>query len=210
MSMFSFIAKGGPVMIPILLGSVIGLTIVFERFWVLRKMDINTFDFTQDVFKLIKADKIKEAVALCEENSPHPLAAIYKVGIERRDLPISRLEKVMEQVGNNQVQNMERLLGLLVSIVSIEPLLGFLGTITGLIKAFMSWESAGANVSVSMLSAGIYQAMITTAAGLIIAIPLYLCYNYFISRIKYASNELNNHGIQLLELIEETKAKAKA
>jgi len=91
----------------------------------------------------------------------------------------------------------------LVSISSIEPLLGFLGTITGLIRAFMSWEQAGPNVTVSALAAGIYEAMITTAAGLIIAIPLYLCYNYFMSRIKVTANELTNHAIQLLEVIAE-------
>jgi biopolymer transport protein ExbB len=116
---------------------------------------------------------------------------------------------VLEQAGNNQVQKLEKFLGALVSIIGIEPLLGFLGTITGLIRAFMSWERAGANVTVSVLAGGIYEAMITTAAGLIIAIPLYLCYNYFISRIKFISNELSNHSIQLLEVIAETKEGSK-
>lgn len=204
-NMFDFVIKGGPVMIPIILGSIIGMTIVIDRFWVFRKMRLNAFDFVQDALKLIKMNKIKEAIALCENNNPHPLASIYKIGIERRNLNSSRLEKVMEQAGNNQVQKLEKFLGGLVSIISIEPLLGFLGTITGLINAFMSWEKAGADVSVNMLAGGIYQAMITTAAGLIIAIPLYLCYNYFISRIKYISNELTNHCIQFIEVIEEMK-----
>jgi biopolymer transport protein ExbB len=203
--MFNFIIKGGPIMWPIILGSIFGLAIVIERFWVFRGVKLDTFDFIQAVFKNIKEDKIKEALTLCEKNIENPLGAIFKVGIERRGLPLERLEKVLEQVGNNQIQKLEKFLGALVSIIGIEPLLGFLGTITGLIRAFMSWERAGANVTVSILAGGIYEAMITTAAGLIVAIPLYLSYNYFISRIKVISNELSNHCIQLLEVIAETK-----
>ena len=192
-------------MLPIILGSIFGLAIVIERFWVFRGMKLNTFDFIQAVFTDIKEGKIKDALALCDKHINHPLGVIFRIGIERRNLPLERLEKVLEQAGNNQIQKLEKFLGALVSIIGIEPLLGFLGTITGLIRAFMSWERAGANVTVSVLAGGIYEAMITTAAGLIIAIPLYLCYNYFISRIKVISNELSNHCIQLLEVIAETK-----
>ncbi|MFA5310878.1 MAG: MotA/TolQ/ExbB proton channel family protein [Candidatus Omnitrophota bacterium] len=203
--MFSFIVKGGLVMVPIILGSIIGLAIVIERFWVFRGMKLNTFDFIQSVFRNIKEGKIKEALSVCDRFIHHPLGVIFKIGIERRNLPLERLEKVLEQAGNNQIQKLEKYLGALVTIVGIEPLLGFLGTITGLIRAFMSWEQAGANVTVSVLAAGIYEAMLTTAAGLIVAIPLYLCYNYFISRIKFVSNELSNHCIQLLEVIAEAR-----
>ncbi|MDD5085536.1 MAG: MotA/TolQ/ExbB proton channel family protein [Candidatus Omnitrophica bacterium] len=203
--MYYLIVKGGPVMLPIILGSIIGLAIVIERFWIFGRMKLNTFEFAQQVFANLKAYKTKEAAELCDKNINHPLASIFKIGIERRNQPIERLEKILEQEGNNQIQRLERHLGTLISITSIEPLMGFLGTITGLIRAFMSWEKAGANVTVSILAAGIYEAMITTAAGLTIAIPLYLCYNYFISRIKITSNELTNYCIQLLEVIAETR-----
>lgn len=192
-------------MIPIILGSIIGVAIVLERFWAFRHMKLDTFGFIQEIFKDLKTSKIKNALDLCDRYIHHPLAVIFKIGIERRNLPLDRLERILEQTGNNQIQKLEKRLGTLVSIISIEPLLGFLGTITGLIRAFMSWEQAGANVTVSVLAAGIYEAMITTAAGLIIAIPLYLCYHYFIGRIKVVSNELTNHAIQFLEVIAETK-----
>jgi biopolymer transport protein ExbB len=192
-------------MFPIILGSIIGFAIVIERLWAFRQMRLNTFEFVQEIFKDLKASKVKSALELCNKYIPHPLAIVFKIGIERSNLPLERLEKILEQAGNNQIQKLEKFLGTLVSIISIEPLLGFLGTITGLIRAFMSWEQAGANVTVSVLAAGIYEAMITTAAGLIIAIPLYLCYHYFINRIKVTSNELTNHCIQLLEVIAETK-----
>jgi biopolymer transport protein ExbB len=207
--MFDLILKGGPLMAPIILGSVVGFAIVVEKFMELKSLKTDSYSFIQEVFHCLKANRVQMALDLCEENSKYPIAAVFKVGIERRYMAPQRLEKIMEQVGNNQIQKVERYLGAMASIISIEPLLGFLGTITGLIQAFMSWERAGANITVSALAAGIYQAMITTAAGLAIAIPLFLCYNYFISRIKYMSNELTNHSVQFIELMIEMKEAGK-
>jgi biopolymer transport protein ExbB len=203
--MWTFIVKGGPVMIPIIIASIFGLAIVLERLWVFRKIStINSYEFVQQIFRDIKSKMINAALELCNKNIRYPIAAVFKLGLERRSLPMERLEKILEQDGNNQMEKLEKFLGALASIISIEPLLGFLGTIVGLIQAFMSWEKAGANVTVNLLAGGIYQAMITTAAGLIIAIPLFLFYNYFINRIKYIANSLNNHVIQLVELLSET------
>jgi biopolymer transport protein ExbB len=208
--MHDIIIKGGPVMIPILLGSVIGLTIVIERLWAFRQMRLGLYGFTQAIFKALKEGRVKEALQLCERHGRNPLAVVYRIGIMRSNLPPHRLEKILEEAGNDQVLNMERRLGALVAIVSIEPLLGFLGTITGLIRAFMSWEKAGADVTVSVLAGGMYQAMITTAAGLMVAIPLYLCYTYFVSRIKYAANALTKYCMQLIEVITEEQERAKS
>ena len=207
--MWNFVVKGGVVMIPIILCSIFGLAIIFEKFYSLRKLKMDSSGFVQEIFKDLKANKPQKALLFCEKNINYPLAAVYKIGIERRNLPVDRLEKIIEQAGNNQVQRMEKMLGALATIIGIEPLLGFLGTITGLIQAFMTWEQAGANITVNALALGIYQAMITTAAGLIVAIPFYLCYNYFISRIKYVSVDLNNYAIQLMEVISELKEEAK-
>jgi len=204
--MFNLLIKGGLVMIPIILGSVFGLAIALERLWVFRSLKtINNHEFAQKIFREIKNNKLSEALQLCEKNIYFPIAAILKIGIERRSLAPERLEKVLEQVGNNQIHKLEKYLGFLATIIAIEPLLGFLGTITGLIRAFMSWEHAGANITVNALAGGIYQAMITTAAGLSVAIPLYLLYNYFINRIKYVANDLNNYAIQLIEILSEEK-----
>jgi biopolymer transport protein ExbB len=126
----------------------------------LEKPVLTHFRFVEEIFKNIKLGNMKKALELCEKSS-HPLANIFKIGIERRGLPLDRLEKIMEQAGNNHVYKLEKRLGALLSIVSIEPLMGFLGTITGLIRAFMTWEKAGASVTVSSLASGIYEAMIT-------------------------------------------------
>jgi len=203
--MWGFIVKGGPVMIPIIIGSIIGLAIILEKLWMLSRLKLNTIRFTDELFQNIRSNKIQKALLVCEQHIDHPLAAVLKVGLERRSMSPERLEKIMEQAGNMQVQRLEKRLGGLASIISIEPLMGFLGTITGLIKAFMSWEGAGANVTVSLLALGIYEAMITTAAGLIIAIPFYLCYNYFISRIKYIVAEMNEYSTQFIDVLAEAR-----
>lgn len=195
-------------MAPIILCSIFGLAIIIDKFYLLWRLKIDSSGFVQEVFRDLKAHKPQKALLLCEKNINYPLAAIFKIGIERRNLSLERLERILEQSGNNQIQRLEKMLGALASIIGIEPLLGFLGTITGLIRAFMTWEQAGANITVNALALGIYEAMITTAAGLIVAIPFYLCYNYFISRIKYISLDLNNYGIQLMEVITELKEEA--
>ncbi len=207
--MWNFIVKGGPIMAPIILCSIFGLAIIIDKFYSFWRLKMDSSGFVQEIFRDLKASKPQKALLLCEKNLNYPLAAIFKIGIERRNLPIERLERILEQAGNNQVQRLEKMLGALATIIGIEPLLGFLGTITGLIRAFMTWEQAGANITVNALALGIYEAMITTAAGLIIAIPFYLCYNYFISRIKYISLDLNNYGIQLMEVISELKEEVK-
>ncbi len=207
--MFNLLIKGGPIMVPIIIGSIFGLAIVLERLWVFRSLkSMNNHEFMQQIFRIIKNRSFSEAQELCEKNIYFPIAAVLKIGIERRSLAPERLEKVLEQAGNNQMKRLEKYLGFLATIIAIEPLLGFLGTITGLIRAFMSWEHAGANITVNALAGGIYEAMITTAAGLIVAIPLYSFYNYFINRIRYIANDLTNYAIQFIEILSEEKDSA--
>lgn len=206
--MFWVITKGGPVMIPILLGSILGLAIIINKLWTLFKIRIDVQRFITSVFASLKKGEVNTALAVCAKNSRHPIAAIFKAGIEKRNLPSHEVEKVLERVGNSQVKNLERYIGGLISIIGIEPLLGFLGTITGLIKAFMAWERAGSNITVSALASGIYEAMITTAAGLTVAVPYYLVCNFIISRIKYISFELSDSSMRLTEVLSEMKGKA--
>ncbi len=201
------IVKGGPAMIPIILGSVLGLAIIIDKLWMLFKIRSDVHSFTNNVLMMVKNDKFEEALALCSKNSRYPIALTLKSGIEKRDLPSQEIERILERIGNSQVKNLEKHIGGLISIIGIEPLLGFLGTITGLIRAFMAWEKAGSQITVSALASGIYEAMITTAAGLMIAVPYYLVCNFIISKIKYISYELNDSSMQLVEVLSENKIK---
>lgn len=201
--MLWMIVKGGPVMIPIILASILGLAIIIERLWTLYRAGIDVEDFRDKIFILLRSHRYREAIELCSNHPKSPLAATFKTGIEKRDLGPHEVEKVMERVGTSQVKDLEKYIGGLISIIGIEPLLGFLGTITGLIKAFMAWEKAGSNITVSALASGIYEAMITTAAGLIVAVPYYLVCNFIISRIKYISYELSDSSMRLVEVLTE-------
>jgi len=200
------VIKGGPVMIPILLGSVLGLAIIIDKLWMLARVRIENQTFTDAVLAKARAGDFEGALKLCARLSRgYPLAATLKAGIEKRHMAAHEIEKALERAGNREVNRLEKHIGGLISIIGIEPLLGFLGTITGLIRAFMAWEKAGSNITVSALASGIYEAMITTAAGLIIAVPYYLICNFIISRIKYVSYELSDASMQLVEALSETK-----
>jgi biopolymer transport protein ExbB len=197
--------KGGPVMIPILIGSVLGLAIIIEKLLAFLYIRIDTQAFTESVFELLKKRDFESAAGLCVKNIKNPVAATLKAGIEKRAGQPHEIERVLERVGNSQIKDLERHIGGLISIIGIEPLLGFLGTITGLIRAFMAWEKAGPDITVSALASGIYEAMITTAAGLVVAVPYYLVCNFIISRIKYISYELSDSSMRLVEILGEAR-----
>lgn len=203
--MFWAITKGGPVMIPIIVGSILGLAIIIDRLWLLFNIRIDVQNFTNSVLERLRKRHFEEALNLCSKSSHHPIGTTFKAGIEKKDLPSHEIEKILERVGNSQIKNLEKHIGGLISIIGIEPLLGFLGTITGLIRAFMAWEKAGSNITVSALASGIYEAMITTATALIITVPYYLVCNFIISRIKYISYELSDSSMQLAEVLSEIK-----
>jgi len=192
-------------MIPIILGSVLGLAIIIDKLWMLFSIRLDTQIFLSEVLGFVKDGRFDEALALCDRNKRHPLAVTLRAGIEKRGLSTHEMEKVLERVGTGQVNGLERHIGGLISIIGIEPLMGFLGTITGLIKAFMAWEKAGSDITVSALAMGIYEAMITSAAGLSVAVPYYLICNFIISRIKYLSHELNDGSMQLAEAMTEVR-----
>ncbi len=199
----SLIMKGGIVMVPIILGSIIALAIILERFWILWRIRLNFQQFSQEIFLFLERGHFQKALERCEKVK-HPIADVFKLGILNRTLNRKELEGILEREGDEQIQYLERYLGALLIIVGVEPMLGFLGTIIGLIKAFMTWEQLGANITVSALASGIYQAMITTAAGLIVAIPAFIFYHLIVGKIKSHAQEINYYGNELLDIIGST------
>jgi biopolymer transport protein ExbB len=196
----ALIIKGGPIMIPIILLSIVGLALILERFWTLWRIRLDIPKFTQEIFLYLERGHFQRALERCEKVR-HPIADVFKLGILNRALKREEIEKMMEREGDEQVQYLERYLGALLIIVGVEPMLGFLGTIVGLIQAFMNWEQLGSNITVSALAAGIYQAMITTAAGLIVAIPCFVIYHIFVGKIKNHAQEISYYGNELLDII---------
>jgi biopolymer transport protein ExbB len=200
----NIIVKGGWIMVPIILGSIIALGLAIERgvfFWRI-KLDIESF--VDDIFFLIDRGEIARAIERCSKIH-HPMAAVFKSGLEKIDSDILDIDRTMEREGGRQVAILEKNLIYLMAIIGVEPMLGFLGTIVGLIQAFMAWEKLSTSVTVDQLAAGIYQAMITTAGGLIVAIPFYLIYNYFTNKIGSITNDLNYYGEKMVSMINRKK-----
>jgi biopolymer transport protein ExbB len=200
----SLIIKGGPMMIPIILLSIIGLAIILERLWTLWKIRINIPQFAQEIFLYLERGQLKRALERCE-SVKHPIADVFRLGILNRTLKREEIEAMMEREGDEQIQSLEQYLGALIIIIGVEPMLGFLGTIVGLIKAFMAWEQLGSNITVSALASGIYQAMITTAGGLIVAIPYYVIYHLIIGKIKGHAQEMTYYGNELIDILERAR-----
>jgi len=196
----SIILKGGPVMIPIAVLSIIGLAFIIERAWTLMRIRLDLQRFSGRVFHYVKDGDYKRALQACERVR-HPIGAMFRLGIRNRATDPKELEAMMEGEGEERIQRLERFLGALIVIIGVEPMLGFLGTIVGLIKAFMAWELAGSNITVSALAAGIYQAMITTAAGLIVSIPYYIAYHLIQGKIKKHAQEMSYYGNRLVRIL---------
>jgi biopolymer transport protein ExbB len=205
---FSLIIKGGPIMIPIILGSIVALAIILERAWVLWRIRLNFSKFAQEVFLFLEKGQFQKALDRCE-HVRHPIGDVFRLAILNRTLSRNELESMMEREGEEQVQYLERYLGAMLILVGVEPMLGFLGTITGLIRAFMNWERLGANITVSALAGGIYEAMITTAAGLIVAIPCFVIYHLIVGKIRSHTQEISYYGNELLDLLAEVRKRGK-
>lgn len=200
----SLIIKGGPIMIPIIALSIIALAIILERFWALWKIRIHFQQFAQEIFLYLERGLFQKALERCEKVK-HPIAEVFKLGILNRAQKREELEAMMEREGEEQIQYLERYLGALLIIIGVEPMLGFLGTIVGLIQAFMAWEQLGSNITVSALAAGIYQAMITTAAGLSVAIPAFILYHLIVGKIKSHAQEMSYYGNELIDILARSK-----
>jgi biopolymer transport protein ExbB len=210
---YGFLYKGGPVMIPIMLGSIIALAIFLERMWVLRKSVIAPDGLTEKVSALLRAGKRQEAIALCQSN-PTPLSRILLTIIGRDSVSDEETLRLSEDAGRREAMKMNRYIEALGTTAAIEPLLGLLGTVTGLIRAFQQvvYHSGAGAVDPGHLASGIWEALITTAGGLTIAIPCYIGYKYLTARadgftarleesassiyylIKYHKNEIFGQG----------------
>ena len=200
----SLIYKGGIIMIPIILGSIVALAIVINRVYYFLSIRTDVDSFIERIYYLLRKNDVTQALAECSKIK-HPIGKVFHTGLENINKDRTSIEKVMERSGILAVAEAERYMLLLVVTIGVMPMVGFLGTIIGLITSFMAWEQAAGSVTVDFLAGGIYQAMITTAAGLIVAIPYYVIYHIMLGRINNITRELNLYGEELIELIQDTR-----
>jgi len=201
--MWEFIFKGGPLMILIILCSVVAFAIFIERLWHLRRAKIDTDRFMDTVLGLVKRNKIMEAIDMCN-TTPGPIAHIIKTGILKHDRTREEIRESIRDAGVHEVPRLERNLGALATIAHISPLLGLLGTVTGMVKAFQVIEQKAASmvpVNPGDLAGGIWESLITTVAGLSVAIPTYVAYNYLVSKVDGFVLDMEKSATELVNIL---------
>lgn len=202
-SLGDLIRLGGPIMWPILGCSVLAVAIIVERFLTLSRTRTQTARFLEDVAGAVKRNKVAEALALCER-ARGPVAAMVRNGLMKYGRPREEIRQAIEDAGRRETPNLERNLAALATIAQVAPLFGLLGTTIGLIRCFQILQAKTAAVQpvgLTDLGEGIWQALLTTAAGLAVAIPAFIAYNYFARRVQRTVSDMELASTELLGLL---------
>lgn len=198
--MFEIVKAGGPVMVPIILASIIAAAIFLERLWTLQQRRVLPAELTEKVWKWVEQRQIQDKhIAALQQNSP--LGKILAAGLANRHRGRDIIKESIEDAGRHVVHELERFLNALGTIASISPLLGLLGTVLGMIRTFNTLSTSGAG-NPMMLAGGISEALITTAAGLTVAIPALLGYKYLRGRVANLVVEMEKEATKLVQALE--------
>lgn len=202
LTLLDFAIKGGWVMIPIILLSLVAAYIFIERYYVIRKATKEDTNFMNRIKDYIHDGKVDSALALCK-STDSPSARMIEKGISRLGRPLQDITTAIENVGKLEISKLERGFPTLATITGAEPMLGFLGTVIGMVKSFYAMAQAGNNIEVSLLSDGIYTALITTVAGLIVGILGYFAYNTLVVRVERVVFNLEATNTEFLDILNE-------
>lgn len=199
-SAWETIVRGGPLMIPIIFCSVVSLAIILDRLVRLRRSRRENVEFLRKIHGNIRVGRVEEAIGICKASNA-PLASIFHAGLKRIGDGEDRTRQSIEDAGRKEAGELERHLGGLATIAGGAPLLGFLGTVLGMIEAFQQVERLGGEVNASVLAGGIWQALLTTAAGLAVAVPTYFAHNFIHSRIQEQVQLMEEKSRELMTLL---------
>lgn len=202
MSYWELAMKGGWVMVPIILLSVIAVYIFFERFFAIKKAAQIDTNFMNRIRDYIHDGKVDNARTLCQSYD-NPTARMIEKGVQRIGRPLEDINGAIENTGKLEIYKLEKGLPTLATVAGGAPMIGFLGTVMGMIRAFYDMSMAGNNVDVGLLSNGIYTALITTVAGLIVGIVAYFAYNTLVARVEKVVNKLEANTTEFLDLLNE-------
>ena len=201
-SLISLATKGGWLMIVLLILSLIAIYIFGKKWWMIRRATKVEKNFMNDIRDYIHDGKIKSAVTLCQRYDT-PVARLVEKGLERVGRPLGDIQTAVENTGNVEVARLEKGLPYLATIAGGAPMIGFLGTVIGMVQAFFSMSKAGNNIDITMLSGGIYTAMITTVGGLIVGIIAYFGYNWLTSKVSNVVFQMESSTIEFMDLLDE-------
>lgn len=199
-SVLQLAVKGGWLMLVLLALSIVAIYIFGKKWWMIRKAGTIDKNFMKDINEMVHDGKIKSAISLCQKYDS-PIARLIEEGIGRIGRPLQDIQTAVENVGNVEVARLEKGLPMLATIAGGAPMIGFLGTVMGMIQAFFNMANAGNNIDITLLSGGIYTAMVTTVGGLIVGILAYFGYNYLTSRISDLVFVMESNTIDLMDIL---------
>ncbi len=205
-TLLSMAAKGGWLMFVLLFLSILAIYIFGERWWAIRKASKIDKNFMEEIHVMIHEGKIKPALALCKKYDS-PIARLIEKGIERIGRPLSDIQGAVENMGNVEISRLEKGLPMLATVAGGAPMIGFLGTVMGMIQAFFNMSQAGNNIDITLLSGGIYTAMVTTVAGLLVGIVAYFGYNYLTAKISDLVFMMESNTIEFMDMLNEPAEK---
>lgn len=202
MDLLSILLKGGWLMLPIFLASVIAVAIIIERYVIIRRSRLNVPAFLMKVRGMLKRKDISGTISYCMEEKS-PAANIIRKGLKKYSLGHQRVVEAIENAGKQEVHKLEKGLSVLATISGVAPLMGFLGTVTGMISAFMRIEDLQGAANPSDLAGGIWEALLTTAFGLAVGIISYTFYNYLVARVKKLVLDMEIVSNDVVDVMEE-------
>lgn len=203
-SVFDLALAGGPLMIPILISCMVAVYIFVERVLTIKKANENPDAFMAKIKELVMKGDINGAKILCAQHDT-PVARMIEKGVQRIGSPLKTIEASIENVAKLELFKLEKNLSILATVAGAAPMMGFLGTVMGMVTAFISISQEEGSVSPKLLADGIYTAMITTVAGLIVGIIAYLGYNYLVTRVSKVVNKMEYTSIDFIDLLQEPR-----
>jgi len=205
LSVYELALKGGWIMAILGLLSVIAIYIFLERYFTISRASRENKNFMNNIRDFMHNGRIDSALSLCKNNNT-PISRMIEKGLTRIGRPLNDINAAIENIGKLEVSRLEKNVAGLATIAGAAPMLGFLGTVIGMIIAFYDMSMAGNNIDVALLSSGIYQAMVTTVGGLIVGIVAYVCYNILVARIEKVVYKLEARSTEFMDLLNEPSA----
>ncbi len=202
LSLWSLIMDGGYIMIPLAILLLVVIYVFTERMIVINRANKNDRNFMDRIRDFVHDGDIESAMNLCKKNDT-PYSRLIAKGLSRIGRPMNDILVTIENTGNIEIANLGKSLPWLSTTAAGAPMLGFLGTVVGMIQAFFALASAGTSANITVLSSGIYQALVTTVAGLIVGIIALFAYNYLVARINSVMNGLESSTMEFMDLLNE-------
>ena len=199
-SLFSMFTMGGPLMWVLLALSILAIYLIGRKWWVIKNASKIDPHFMKDIRDYITDGKTKSAVTLCRKYD-NPVARMVETGINRMGRPMADIQSAIENIGNVEVARLEKGLPLLATIAGGAPMIGFLGTVMGMVQAFFNMSKAGNNIDITLLSGGIYTAMLTTVGGLIVGIIAYFGYNWLTGKVGDLVYQMESSTMEFIDIV---------